>query len=146
MVNPNKQAGFTLVELMIVIAIVATIASIAIPFYMSNLREGELGAAEMNLSSLRVYLEDHRLENGSYTGAAGVWKADGSDRSLGNVLGDWTPDGDAGKYDYTVTSSAPDTYEILIEDVTSDIWLRCEDRMDNCCSPDTAGATRANCP
>lgn len=142
----KKQSGVTMVELMIVIAIIATIASIAIPFYMSNMRESELGAAEMNLSTLRVYLEDHRLENGSYTAAAGVWKADGSDRSLGNNLGDWTPDGDAGKYDYTVTAPNPNTYDILIEDVTSDVWLRCEDRMNNCCSPGTDGATKNNCP
>ena len=144
-----KQYGFSMVELMVVVAIIAVIASIAIPAYMGHLKESELATARMNMLSLQTYVEDFRLENGSYTaagGVAGVWKAkDAAQRSLATKLGDWTPDGDGSLFDYTVEATA-NSYDVLIDNATAGVWVRCESRMTNCCSSDTAGATKAACP
>lgn len=145
----NRQhSGYSLVELMVVVAIIAVIGTIAIPAYVSHLRESEFGVARMNMLSLQTYVEDFRLENGGYAALDGLqWKHDGSVKTLTgiNALGDWTPDGDGAKYDYSVEATA-NSYDVVVSDVAADLWVRCEARMTNCCISDTAGATIAACP
>jgi prepilin-type N-terminal cleavage/methylation domain-containing protein len=102
-INRNEAAGFTLVELMITLAILSIIATIAIPTYFSYIEESRLGAARANAESVRLALEDFFLENGTY--ATGSWLADGSDTSLETNIG-WHPDGDGGQYDYVVAAGA----------------------------------------
>jgi type IV pilus assembly protein PilE len=144
----TPQFGYTIVELMVVVAIIAVIASIAIPAYVSHIRETEIGTARMNMLSLQTYIEDFRLENGGYAALDGLkWTHDETVTTLTgvNALGDWNPDGDAAKYDYSVEATA-NSYDLLVVDTSSDAWVRCEARMTNCCSSDTAGATTAACP
>jgi len=63
--------GFTLVELMIAIAIISVIAAIAIPAYNGYITEARIAAARSNIDSLRLFLEDYRLDNGTYVGPSG---------------------------------------------------------------------------
>lgn len=62
------QTGFTLIEVMIVVAIVAILASIAIPAYQDYVRRGQLTDATGNLSSLRVQMEQFYQDNRNYAG------------------------------------------------------------------------------
>ena len=49
----KKQSGFTLVELMIVVAIIGILAAIAIPKFADMLEKSREGATKGNLSSLK---------------------------------------------------------------------------------------------
>lgn len=64
----RKKRGFTLIELMFVIVIVAIIAAIAIPSYQQYMRRAE--AAKVNQEMLRIAqeLEKHKARNFSYVG------------------------------------------------------------------------------
>lgn len=59
--------GFTLIELMIAVAIVAVLASIAYPAYQDSVRKGRRAEAFTALSALQQAQERWRSNNASYT-------------------------------------------------------------------------------
>lgn len=140
-----SSGGFTLIELMVVVAIIAIIATIAIPAYQSYVTEARYGVLRSNIDSLRVFLEDYRLDENIYVN--GQWTADGTVTTLDTIYG-WQPDGDGNKTNYTVTATmGGNSFDILAQDTLDNTtWIRCQDRMTNCCYPDTPAATPAACP
>jgi type IV pilus assembly protein PilE len=65
----KKQLGFTLIELMIVIAIIGVLASIGYPSYTDYLIRGRIPDATANLATKRVQLEQFFQDNRTYAGA-----------------------------------------------------------------------------
>ena len=61
-----NNKGFTLVELMIAVVIIATLASIALPAYNNYVEEARLTSAKSSALSIKPYLEEYYLETGSY--------------------------------------------------------------------------------
>lgn len=66
----GRRAGFTLIELMIVVAIIAILAAIALPAYTSYITKTKRVAAEGCLSEHANYMERYYTTNLSYKGAA----------------------------------------------------------------------------
>ena len=64
--------GFTLIEVMIVVAIVAILAAVAMPAYGDYLRRGLLPEAFTNLSDLRVKMEQYYQDNRNYGNTGGT--------------------------------------------------------------------------
>jgi len=65
-----KNAGFTLIELMIVIVIVGVLASIALPSYQDSVRKARRSDAQAALLEYANYMERYYTENVTYTGAS----------------------------------------------------------------------------
>jgi len=63
------QLGFTLIEIMVVVAIVAILAAVAFPSYQDYILRGQLAEAHANLSDMRVRIEQSFQDNRSYVGA-----------------------------------------------------------------------------
>jgi len=63
------QAGFTLVELLIVVAIVAILANIALPTYSDYITRSKLSEAQSYLSAMRTKVEQYYLDQRTYVGA-----------------------------------------------------------------------------
>lgn len=65
-----KQMGFTLVELMIAVAIVGIFASISYPSYQSHIMKAKRSEAQAALVSMATAMEQWRVENNnSYCGS-----------------------------------------------------------------------------
>jgi type IV pilus assembly protein PilE len=60
--------GFTLVELLVAIAIVGILASIAVPSYREHLRRGAVMDLTAALATGRVAIEQYYLDNRTYEG------------------------------------------------------------------------------
>ena len=63
------QQGFTLIELMIVVAIIGILAAIAIPQYQNYTGRAQLSDAIVSASGLKAAVAEYYQTKGSFTGA-----------------------------------------------------------------------------
>jgi len=66
--DPTKR-GFTLIEMLVVMAIVALLLSIALPRYFGSLEKSKDVALQENLQVLRVTLDKYYADKGHYPDA-----------------------------------------------------------------------------
>jgi type IV pilus assembly protein PilE len=102
----RNTRGFTLIELMVVVIVIAILAAIAIPSYLNQVRKSRRNAAEDAIQQIALLEERYRADNSSYLDSSGSnWSKLG-----GNPSGTY--------YTYAVTIAAatsvvPATYEIV---------------------------------
>jgi type IV pilus assembly protein PilE len=65
----KRTLGFTLIELMIVVAIVGILATIALPAYTDYIIRGRIPDATSALAAKRVQMEQYFQDNRTYVGA-----------------------------------------------------------------------------
>ncbi|MGA1868196.1 MAG: type IV pilin protein [bacterium] len=117
--NFKNKKGFTLIELMIVVAIIGILAAIAIPNFLNFRNKAKSAEAKSNLGAIRSCQETYNTEFETYlacsdnpgSGGCGrnkqTWVATNTDFS---AIG-FDPQGGV-YYSYVVDGAAQDTYEI----------------------------------
>ncbi len=89
--TPARAAGgFTLIEVMITVAIVSILAMVALPNYRAYILRGQLANATNGLATLRAQMERHFQDNRTYA-TSGTFTTpcattDASTRTFGNFV------------------------------------------------------------
>ena len=65
----RRRHGFTLIELMIVVAVVALLAVVALPAYQESVRKARRTEAKAALSEAAMMMERYLTEKGTYANA-----------------------------------------------------------------------------
>ncbi len=68
-ITPRHERGFTLVELMVVLAIIALLVSIVAPDYVHRSQRAEETVLKENLALMRDALDKHYADAGRYPGS-----------------------------------------------------------------------------
>lgn len=84
----TRSSGFTLIEVMIVVAIVAILAAIAYPAYTDQMRKTRRADAKAALMELSQGAERFYTQNGTYYGYAAVMPYNESPRDSGSKFYD----------------------------------------------------------
>ncbi|GAB2894269.1 type IV pilin protein [Microbulbifer echini] len=114
----KKQIGFTLIELMIAVAIVGILAGIAWPAYQENVRTASRADAQGALMGLAQAMEKHFTEYGTYEGAA----SGGGDTGIPDIFPSSSPlDGGVKKYNLRITAATQATYTLRATPINSQI-------------------------
>ena len=64
----QNQKGFTLIEVMVVVAIIGILTAIAMPNYTAYVQRGKAAEATSHLANLRVQMEQFYQDNRTYVG------------------------------------------------------------------------------
>jgi type IV pilus assembly protein PilE len=67
----NKSRGFTLIELMVVVVVIAVLSALAVPAYQDYVIRAKITQAISGLSSRQVKMEQCYQDNRTYTPAGG---------------------------------------------------------------------------
>ncbi len=62
----RRQAGFTLIEMLIVVALIGVLAAVAISAFSKQARKAKGGEASAMFAAVRIAQEQYHLENGVY--------------------------------------------------------------------------------
>ena len=105
----TKLRGFTLIELMIAVAIVGILAAIAIPSYFEYIEKGKRAEAQGALVTFANAMEQWRLQNGSYCGAAVAGCVKGSPTIFSTIV---PISGGTTTYNLTINAVTATTYTL----------------------------------
>jgi type IV pilus assembly protein PilE len=101
--------GFTLVELMIVVAIVAILAAVALPQYKDYVTRSRLADASTGLSTVRAQMERYFQDNRTYGDTGSFVSPCNTSSTAGRTFGDFV----------VSCSTTPDTTQFKLQAVGS---------------------------
>jgi len=115
--SPQKQlsGGFTLIELMIVVAIIAILASIAYPSYQEQVRQSRRAEAQAVLLEAAQFMERFFTVNSRYHETTG-----GDDVALPAALAHSPKDGGTARYNVALSAVDATSFTLQATPVGSD--------------------------
>ncbi len=134
----KNQKGFTLIELMIVVAIIGILAAIAIPNYLNYQLKSKTAEAKTNLGGIKTALESYRAENDSYPTCA----ANPTTGVPAAVKGSWTPNL-AGWSDIGFTPAGSVYYQYSVASGISTFTATATGNLDGDATPASFAITQA---
>ncbi|WP_064601890.1 pilin [Photobacterium sp. J15] len=138
------QKGFTLIELMIVVAVIGVLSAIALPAYQNYVKKSEAAAGLSTLRSLQTNIDNFIASN------SGAFPEDSNLGDLGaakkmNKLGEIALDNKAQTvtFEFNTEASIPTTETLVMtKDTTTGLW-GCESKVTDV---DLKGCPKATTP
>lgn len=118
MQRADARSGFTLVEMLIVLAIMGVVMAIATPMYLTYQRGAQKRATKANIHNIKVGLEQYREDVGDYPAALRDLVKKPSDEKSEGWGGPYLSskeapkDGFGNAFHYAVTPGAENPYEL----------------------------------
>jgi type IV pilus assembly protein PilE len=117
--NQRAEQGFTLIELVIAMAIMSILTLIAVPSYQEHLQKTRIAMAKADLMELAGYFERQRTVNACYNGSSCDFKETGGSGDSGPLIVDqdssildMLSDETAQYYDVTLTVLTNSTFTL----------------------------------
>ena len=148
--NPRQSAGFTLIELMIVVAIIGILAAVAVPSYREHVARGYRNDAKSVLLENAQWLERNYTQSNAYNkdGAGTVW----ANAAAGTAAlpAQQAPKDGTARYTISFGSLAADTFQLQAVPTGGQVGDKCGTFLltqtgDKDVSGNTGDATAANC-
>ncbi|MBB1312171.1 MULTISPECIES: pilin [Aliivibrio] len=108
------QKGFTLIELMIVVAVIGVLSAIAMPQYQKYVAKAEVASVLATLTGVKTNVEAHTVEHGTFPAANTESALGVPGMSLGTVLFVPTAEGDGGAITFTFSTTASASVSTLV--------------------------------
>ena len=121
------QKGFTLIELMITVAIIGILASIAYPSYQGYVQRTTESEAKAALVSFATAMSQFYLDDMTYKGAAGSSTSPADTGSPWIFSPEVPIDGGAKTYDLKVVSADKSTFKLKAAPVDTSLETYCID-------------------
>ncbi|MBF4228011.1 pilin [Vibrio anguillarum] len=125
----TKQSGFTLIELMIVVAVIGVLAAIAVPQYQNYVKKSSVAVGLANITALKTNVEDFIATEGSFptttAGTATGFTRLGTveDMGDGKVLVTPTSAGSlTGTIKYTFEAGVANTHKVRLIRDANGLW------------------------
>lgn len=123
--------GFTLVELLVAVAVVALLAAIAVPVYRDYAATSRDSVLLNQINAMAVFQEDTRLRTGRY--GAGEYDGARGVNTLRTSIG-WAPAADDGRT-YAVTADAGTSWTVTATDTSGRSLCRVFPGGEECPAP-----------
>jgi prepilin-type N-terminal cleavage/methylation domain-containing protein len=135
----NRQKGFTLIELMIVVVIIGILAALAIPRFMTATTKSKQSECKGILKQIYTMERTYRQQNNTYWGQGTTTNA-GAGNTFAPIGVEVTSNA---LYTYTITTATTTnllvtaTCSILDDDATVDVWTINEQGVLICTTDDS---------
>lgn len=113
----RKHQGFTLIEMMIVVAIIGILAAVAYPSYQEHVKSSRRAEAQSALMGLAAAMERHFTANNTYKGAGAS-----GDTGAPSIYYDQVPnEGGAAYYNLTIQSASDTAFLVKATPVNAQV-------------------------
>ncbi|MDX1303869.1 pilin [Photobacterium sp.] len=131
----KQQNGFTLIELMIVVAIIGILSAFAVPAYQNYVSKAEANTGLGELAALKTNVEDHIMNNGAFPADPGT--VNGSTKGAKGTI---AFDAKANTMTYTFANATPPVNGkkiVLTRTMGTGVWACTSDITDAKVKPST---------
>jgi prepilin-type N-terminal cleavage/methylation domain-containing protein len=90
----GREEGFTLIELVVVLAIIAVLVAIAVGFHYGARERASDATARANIRTAVPAFESYRADTGGYAGMTTAALKAAYSPGIGNIVVDWATDDD----------------------------------------------------